>query len=154
MARLAAFDMDGTLLMPNHHLGHETLATLARLRERDITLTFATGRHVLEMRHILGAISMDAFLITGNGTRIHSQEGDMLHRQDLDPAIADRVLHQAWDTRASMHVFNDNGWFTGSAIPRYYRRMSTAGSTIRSWMSNVSRPTRSLRSVSVAITTI
>lgn len=25
MARLAAFDMDGTLLMPNHHLGDETL---------------------------------------------------------------------------------------------------------------------------------
>ncbi|TQN84344.1 UNVERIFIED_ORG: hypothetical protein FHU00_3925 [Citrobacter freundii] len=29
MARLAAFDMDGTLLMPNHHLGDETLSTLA-----------------------------------------------------------------------------------------------------------------------------
>ncbi|TQS60244.1 HMP-PP phosphatase, partial [Salmonella enterica subsp. enterica serovar Typhimurium] len=43
MARLAAFDMDGTLLMPDHHLGRETIATLARLRERDITLTFATG---------------------------------------------------------------------------------------------------------------
>ena len=43
MARLAAFDMDGTLLMPNHHLGDETLSTLSRLRERDITLTFATG---------------------------------------------------------------------------------------------------------------
>lgn len=81
MARLAAFDMDGTLLMPNHHLGDETLSTLARLRERDITLTFATGRHVLEMRHILGSISLDAFLITGNGTRIHSLEGDVLHRQ-------------------------------------------------------------------------
>lgn len=84
MARLAAFDMDGTLLMPNHHLGDETLSTLSRLRERDITLTFATGRHVLEMRHILGSISLDAFLITGNGTRIHSLEGDVLHRQDLD----------------------------------------------------------------------
>lgn len=45
MARLAAFDMDGTLLMPDHHLGEKTLSTLARLRERDITLTFATGRH-------------------------------------------------------------------------------------------------------------
>ncbi len=43
MARLAAFDMDGTLLMPDHHLGEKTLSTLARLRERDITLTFATG---------------------------------------------------------------------------------------------------------------
>ncbi|STJ82136.1 putative hydrolase [Escherichia coli] len=48
MARLAAFDMDGTLLMPDHHLGEKTLSTLARLRERDITLTFATGRHALE----------------------------------------------------------------------------------------------------------
>lgn len=39
MARLAAFDMDGTLLMPDHRLGERTLSTLKRLRERDITLT-------------------------------------------------------------------------------------------------------------------
>ena len=50
MARLAAFDMDGTLLMPDHRLGEKTLSTLKRLRDRDITLTFATGRHALEMR--------------------------------------------------------------------------------------------------------
>ena len=61
MARLAAFDMDGTLLMPDHRLGEKTLNTLKRLRERDVTLTFATGRHVLEMRHLLGAFSLDAF---------------------------------------------------------------------------------------------
>ena len=35
MARLAAFDMDGTLLMPDHRLGDQTLATLRRLRDRD-----------------------------------------------------------------------------------------------------------------------
>ena len=79
MARLAAFDMDGTLLMPDHRLGEKTLSTLKRLHERDVTLTFATGRHVREMRHLLGAFSLDAFLITGNGTRIHSVEGDVLH---------------------------------------------------------------------------
>lgn len=83
MARLAAFDMDGTLLMPDHHLGEKTLSTLARLRERDITLTFATGRHALEMQHILGALSLDAYLITGNGTRVHSLEGELLHRDDF-----------------------------------------------------------------------
>ena len=27
MARLAAFDMDGTLLMPDHHLGETTLSS-------------------------------------------------------------------------------------------------------------------------------
>lgn len=118
MARLAAFDMDGTLLMPDHRLGEKTLNTLKRLRERDVTLTFATGRHVLEMRHLLGAFSLDAFLITGNGTRIHSVEGEVLHRQDLNPEVADIVLHSTWDTQASVHVFNDNGWFTGREIPQ------------------------------------
>ena len=117
MARLAAFDMDGTLLMPDHRLGDKTLSTLKRLHERDITLTFATGRHELEMRHLLGALSIDAFLITGNGTRIHSVEGEVLHRQDLDPEVADLVLHSTWETEASIHVFNDTGWLTGKEIP-------------------------------------
>ncbi len=117
MARLAAFDMDGTLLMPDHHLGEKTLSTLARLRERDITLTFATGRHALEMQHILGALSLDAYLITGNGTRVHSLEGELLHRDDLPVDVAELVLYQQWDTRASMHIFNDDGWFTGKEIP-------------------------------------
>lgn len=78
MAKLAAFDMDGTLLMPDHRLGEQTLTALKRLRERNITLTFATGRHVLEMHHVIGEFSLDAFLITGNGTRIHSLEGEEL----------------------------------------------------------------------------
>ncbi|MDJ1652296.1 HMP-PP phosphatase [Raoultella sp. Ech2A] len=117
MARLAAFDMDGTLLMPDHRLGERTLSTLKRLRERDITLTFATGRHALEMRHVIGEFALDAFLITGNGTRIHSLEGEVLHQCDLDPGVAELVLHGTWDTTASMHVFNDGGWFTGQAIP-------------------------------------
>ena len=70
MARLAALDMDGTLLMPDHHLGEKTLSTLARLRERDITLTFATGRHALEMQHISGVLSLDAKLNTGFCMRV------------------------------------------------------------------------------------
>lgn len=117
MARLAAFDMDGTLLMPDHRLGERTVAVLKRLRERNITLTFATGRHVLEMRPLVEKLSLNAFLITGNGTRIHTQQGEVLHRSDLSPDVAEEVLHTRWDTQASVHVFNDGGWFTGREIP-------------------------------------
>lgn len=117
MARLAAFDMDGTLLMPDHRLGEQTLDTLRRLRDRDITLAFATGRHALEMRHLLGMITLEAYLITGNGTRIHSLEGELLHRQDLSPDVAEQVIHRQWDTQASLHVFNDSGWLTGEEMP-------------------------------------
>ncbi len=127
MARLAAFDMDGTLLMPDHRLGEKTLSALKRLREHDITLTFATGRHALEMRHLMGKLSLDAFLITGNGTRIHSLEGEELHRQDLDPQVADIVLHSTWDTQASIHVFNDDGWFTNREIPELLHAHAYSG---------------------------
>lgn len=118
MVRLAAFDMDGTLLMPSHHLGDETLNALARLRdERQMTLVFATGRHVLEMRHILDVLDLDAFLITGNGTRIHNRKGALMHRSDLPAEVAERVIHREWNTSASMHVFNDRGWFTEQVTP-------------------------------------
>ncbi|SQD06329.1 putative hydrolase [Escherichia coli] len=60
-------------------------------------------------QHILGALSLDAYLITGNGTRVHSLEGELLHRDDLPADVAELVLYQQWDTRASMHIFNDDG---------------------------------------------
>ncbi len=53
MARLV---LDMARYYAHHHLGRETIATLARLRERDITLTFATVVMLLEMWHILGTL--------------------------------------------------------------------------------------------------
>lgn len=50
-------------------------------------------------------------------TRVHSLEGELLHRDDLPADVAELVLYQQWDTRASMHIFNDDGWFTGKEIP-------------------------------------
>lgn len=117
MARLAAFDMDGTLLLPNHQLGSETLASLQALHLRDVQLAFATGRHLLEMQILQQKITLPAWLITGNGTRVHDRQGNLLFASDLPPSIAEEVIHTHWDTTASMHVFNDEGWFTDKAVP-------------------------------------
>lgn len=117
MARLAAFDMDGTLLLPNHQIGKETLATLIALHERHITLAFATGRHLLEMQVLRQQLSLHAWLITGNGTRIHDPEGNLLFACDLLPAVAEAVIHTRWRTEATIHLFNDEGWFTDRPLP-------------------------------------
>ncbi len=71
----------------------------------------------MRWRCSISALSLDAYLITGNGTRVHSLEGELLHRDDLPADVAELVLYQQWDTRASMHIFNDDGWFTGKEIP-------------------------------------
>lgn len=117
MVRLAAFDMDGTLLMPSHQLGEQTLQSLRALQAHPVQLTFATGRHYLEMQPLMRHHQLPAFLISGNGTRIHDPQGELLYSNDLPAAVARRVLQRDWQTPASVHVFNDDGWFTAQPLP-------------------------------------
>lgn len=127
MIRMAAFDMDGTLLLPDHSLGADTLSTLRRLNERGITLVFATGRHVMDMAGIIGNTQLNAWLITGNGTRIHNPDGRLFFGDDLPPDVARKVLHTHWDTAASLHVFNDSGWFTSRPVPEMLGAYADSG---------------------------
>lgn len=115
--RLAAFDMDGTLLMPDHRLGQETLSSLRQLVERGITLVFATGRHYLEMKTVLGNIDIPGYLITGNGTRIHDLNGTLQHTFNLPEPCFKELIEQDWRTPATFHVFRDDGWVTNRDAP-------------------------------------
>lgn len=117
MYRPAAFDMDGTLLMPDHRVGPETLAVLNQLVEREMVVTFATGRHYLDAQPIMAQLGLQGYLITGNGTRVYDNRGQQLHATDLPAAVAEEVLHHHWRTRASMHVFRDEGWLTEFPVP-------------------------------------
>lgn len=117
MYRLAAFDMDGTLLTPDHRVGQETLATLNQLIERGMVVTFATGRHYLDAQPIMAQLGLQGYLITGNGTRVYDKQGKQLQATDLPAEIAREVLHTQWSTPASMHVFRDEGWLTEYAVP-------------------------------------
>lgn len=117
MYRLAAFDMDGTLLTPDHHVGPETLAALNQLIDRDMVVTFATGRHYLDAQPIMRQLGLQGYLITGNGTRVYDKQGRQLHAVDLPADVAEEVLHTQWQTPASMHVFRDEGWLTNHAVP-------------------------------------
>src|SRR6185437_4243677 len=83
MYRLAAFDMDGTLLTPDHRVGPETLAVLKQLVEREMVVTFATGRHYLDAQPIMAQLGLQGYLITGNGTRVYDHQGQQLHATDL-----------------------------------------------------------------------
>lgn len=117
MYRLAAFDMDGTLLTPDHRVGAETLAVLNQLIDREMVVTFATGRHYLDAQPIMAQLGLQGYLITGNGTRVYDPQGQRLHATDLPADIAEEVLRTHWRTPASMHVFRDEGWLTEHAVP-------------------------------------
>lgn len=112
MYRLAAFDMDGTLLMRDHRIGGATLNALHQLVENGMILTFATGRHYLDMKGILSHSGINGYLITGNGTRVCDMDGVHLDGMDLPAELVEFVLRTPWQTTASVHIFRDDGWFT------------------------------------------
>ena len=86
MAKLAAFDMDGTLLMPDHRLGEKTLSALKRLRERDITLTFATGRHFhMKIKNHPGHFAVSHAHATRANDALRADYGGRLPRGALPP---------------------------------------------------------------------
>lgn len=127
MVRLAAFDMDGTLLLPNHQPGEQTLDTLQALHQRGIHLVLATGRHLLEMQMLREKMALPAWLISGNGTRVHDPSGQLIAAQDLPAAVAETVIHGHWTTSASLHVFNDQGWFTDRPRPELLNAHQMSG---------------------------
>lgn len=127
MARLAAFDMDGTLLLPSHQLGDATRATLRSLQQQGIILTFATGRHRLDMQPQIASLGLDAWLITGNGTRIHDLAGRQHFAADLAPVVVEEVIHAHWETQATLHAFNDEGWFTSQDVPELLEAHRASG---------------------------
>ncbi|AHG21453.1 thiamin pyrimidine pyrophosphate hydrolase [Chania multitudinisentens RB-25] len=127
MYRLAAFDMDGTLLTPDHRIGPETLAALNQLTDRNMVVTFATGRHYLDAQPIMAQLGLQGYLITGNGTRVYGKQGQQLYATDLPAEIAEDILHTDWDTPASLHVFRDEGWLTEHAVPEMLQAHHLSG---------------------------
>ncbi|MFI8418667.1 HMP-PP phosphatase [Serratia sp. NPDC078593] len=127
MYRLAAFDMDGTLLTPDHQVGAATLAMLHRLVERGMIVTFATGRHYLDAQPVMAQLGLQGYLITGNGTRVYDDHGQLLYTADLPAEIAEELLQRDWHTTASLHVFRNEGWLTEFAVPEMLQAHHLSG---------------------------
>lgn len=127
MYRLAAFDMDGTLLMRDHNIGGATLSALHQLVDSGVILTFATGRHYLDMKGILSHSSLSGYLITGNGTRVCDAQGETLYGMDLAAELVAFVLRTPWKTTATLHIFRDEGWFTDCNDPSLLAAHKTSG---------------------------
>lgn len=68
--RLAALDMDGTLLNSDHKVSEYTLNTLARADAAGKIIALATGRCLSELREFIDAIPAIRYIICENGANI------------------------------------------------------------------------------------
>ena len=117
--RLAAFDLDGTLLNSNHEVSGENLKALHQLIANEILVILVSGRMHQSMKPISDLIGLKNPIISYNGGMVkHAVTDNVLYHkpilaEDADAIIRDckeQDLHLNFCLNDELYVANRNKW--------------------------------------------
>ena len=117
---LIAFDLDGTLLDNSKHIPPDNLRALYAAHEAGIPLVPATGRILKGMPAELMETGLFRYFIFSNGAVVYDlQEDRVIHRAEIDPALAVEVC-QYFDSLPVLYdCYRDGfGYMTESMFGR------------------------------------
>ncbi|WP_067840914.1 HAD family hydrolase [Amphibacillus sediminis] len=98
--KLIALDLDGTLVNHADQKASERLvAAVKQAQELGVEVIIATGRHRSTSLPIAEQLGVE-YLVTLNGGEIWTKDGNLLHRQAIDPITVDQILevHEQYNT--------------------------------------------------------
>lgn len=91
--RLAAIDMDDTLLGPDHDLSPENVDALQRLRDAGVRIVLASGRRHENLVRFYARLGLDGPAISGNGALVRCTDtGDTWYERLMPEAPALALL--------------------------------------------------------------
>ncbi|MFM2486920.1 Cof-type HAD-IIB family hydrolase [Celerinatantimonas yamalensis] len=111
MYRLIASDLDGTLLNRNHQVSPTTIELFERLHNQQINFLIATGRHYQDASQIAKQFSFPMYLITSNGARVHSPNGEKIVQHDVPETAVDDILRLTQGCTFYRNLYHDDHWF-------------------------------------------
>lgn len=107
--RLAALDMDGTLLNSDHAVSAYTLDVLARAANARKIIALATGRCLSELREFIEGIPALAYVICENGANIYDvRRRRSLHRVSIPHEDVEFVLSELEKRTAIAQLFMED----------------------------------------------
>jgi Cof subfamily protein (haloacid dehalogenase superfamily) len=106
--KLAAFDLDGTLLAPDASISAENFAALERLHATGVEIVLASGRHPLNMRQFTQRLPFVKWIVAAQG----GEASDVtrltrLHNAYLDTDVANRAVATGLELGFSPVVYLD-----------------------------------------------
>jgi Cof subfamily protein (haloacid dehalogenase superfamily) len=107
--KLAAFDMDGTLLGRDHQLSRRTVQVVQDISKAGITVLLATGRMNSAVRHHLEILRTPGIVVSHNGALVkdlHTQK--VYHHQKVPQNLVFRILELIKPTNAFTHLNCDD----------------------------------------------
>lgn len=91
--RFAAFDMDGTLLGPDHNMHPDNIAALHNLRDNGIHVLLASGRNHDNISSWYRRLELTGPIVSGNGALVKDfATGNIIQEAIVEPATALDVL--------------------------------------------------------------
>ena len=91
--RLAAIDIDGTLLGPDSQLSSANAAAVVRLQESGIRVILASGRRHENMLRFHHLLRLEGPLVSCQGALVKNAEtGEILHRDCIPAKLAAEVV--------------------------------------------------------------
>ena len=144
MIRLAAFDLDGTLMGADQRIRPQVRDAVARAQAAGVVVTLATGRMFLATLPFARELNVTAPLICYQGGWIQPMHGPVMHRIALPKALARDAIDLA--TRAGWHTVlyaDGQPYIQALAQPlAFYDALLGSGVTIgQSWESIFSAST-------------
>ena len=117
--RLAAFDLDGTLLNSDHNLSSENREALQQLAANEILVVLVSGRMHRSIQPISDQIGLENPIISYNGAMVrHATTGEIYHHTpvpaDYAMAIVNDCIHQNlhlnFCLNDELYVAEKNAW--------------------------------------------
>ncbi len=91
--RLIATDLDGTLLNSNHGISQENVLAILEAQRKGIEVIISTGRTFSSAKSILNNAGIDTpFIISSNGSQIHTSQGNELKSYPLSKSVIEKLL--------------------------------------------------------------
>jgi len=132
MYKVIATDLDGTLLNADHQVDPFTVATVRKLESDGMQFVIATGRHFCDVAGIRDILGIKPYLITSNGARIHAPDNTVIHADDLQPAIVQRLVQPGIvgeHGRVIVNLFADQAWLIDRDAPELLKFHQDSGFT-------------------------
>ena len=112
MIRLAAFDIDGTLVPASTDaLAPETVQALQQLRQQGIATVITTGRQWQQVPKALKNLDFDYFVLL-NGTHITDCNGRTLHKEQISLENAQNLMRDIAGQDRSLYLRFESGLYS------------------------------------------
>ena len=116
--KLAAVDLDDTLLGPDKRVGPENRRALERLRGLGCEVILASGRRHDNMLPYCRELGLDGFAVSCQGAAArHVRTGQFLHHAPLDPMSAAEVIEAGLRRRVTVMYWSSHGLCASERSP-------------------------------------